>query len=347
MPSTNLQIVDPTEYPAWDSDLLLSGDEDFFHTAAWARVLKNSYGYEPVYFVCRERTVVTFTMPFMAVSSPLTGRRGVSLPFTDRCAPFFRGNEDLSEAVNEVKRFGKAQGWRYVEWRDSAYFQGDIVSSESFLTHDLTLDKHLSELYRNIDDSNRRNIQKAKRENVSIKIGRTSESLESFYRLHCLTRRRHGMPPQPLSFFRNVFAHVISPGLGIVVLASHSGLDIAAAVFFHFGRKAIYKFGASDPGYLRVRPNNLVMWEAIQWFGEKSFSSLTLGRTELDNPGLLRFKRAWTTKESPLRYYRFNLKRDAHVPAHYKVAGLPRALFARAPMHILRLVGKMIYKHVG
>ena len=347
MSGANLEIVDPTAHPDWDECLLRGGDEDFFHTAAWGRVLGQSYGYRPLHFVMREKAAVAFCMPFMAVSSPWTGSRGISLPFTDRCAPFFREAGHLSEAVNEVKEYGRTHGWKYVEWRDSAYFHGGEAASESFLTHDVSFEGSLPKLYGHLDDGNRRNIRKAERENVTIEIGRSAGAVESFYRLHCLTRKRHGLPPQPLSFFRNVLAYVLTPGLGLIVLARHGGEDIAAAVFFHFGRTAIYKFGASDPRQWHLRPNNLVMWKAIQWFGERGFSRLTLGRTETDNTGLLRFKRGWNARESGLGYFRFDLERNAHVPAHHRVAAMPRALLARMPAPVLRLIGEMAYKHMG
>jgi hypothetical protein len=84
----DLQRINPLDYPDWDDLLLKSGDPSFFHTSTWARVIVESYGYQPVYFVRWENTRLSSVMPFMDISSRLTGRRGVSLPFTDYCNPF-------------------------------------------------------------------------------------------------------------------------------------------------------------------------------------------------------------------------------------------------------------------
>ena len=65
---------------------------------------------------------------------------------------------------------------------------------------------------------------------------------------------------------------------------------IAASVYFHFGKAAIYKYGASDKRYQHLRPNNLVMWEAIRWCIQDGYTSLSLGRTDLDDEGLRQFK---------------------------------------------------------
>lgn len=79
-----MEIVDPTVITGWDEMLGHNEAGDFFHSSAWARVLVESYGYAPSYFFSSERSNLTFLMPFMDVSSPITGRRGVSLPWTDR-----------------------------------------------------------------------------------------------------------------------------------------------------------------------------------------------------------------------------------------------------------------------
>ena len=50
---------------------------------------------------------------------------------------------------------------------------------------------------------------------------------------------------------------MISIENGFVALASYSNRVVAGAVFFHFGSKAIYKYGASDRNYQHLRANNL------------------------------------------------------------------------------------------
>jgi hypothetical protein len=45
-----MEIIDPTNFPNWDELLLSTPGYSFFHSSAWARVLKDSYGYTPWYF---------------------------------------------------------------------------------------------------------------------------------------------------------------------------------------------------------------------------------------------------------------------------------------------------------
>ena len=64
--------------------------------------------------------------------------------------------------------------------------------------------------------------------------------MRDFYRLHARTRRRHGLPPQPFSFFSNIHSEVIKPGLGFVVLAKNASKVVAGAVFFYTATRPQY-----------------------------------------------------------------------------------------------------------
>jgi hypothetical protein len=343
----DFQIIDPSEWPNWDSLLLNSGDHSFFHSASWARVLKVSYRYKPAYFVLTDRDRLSFLMPCMEVASILTGKRGVSLPFTDQCPSYALKPEIIPDAVHDAIRYGKLAGWKYIEWRDSQSFSEDDSPFESFYTHEVNLSRPEAELFASFEESNRRSIRKAIKQGVAITISRSPDSMESFYRLNCLTRKRHGLPPQPLSFFRSLCRHVISNDLGMVISASHDKKIIASAVFLHFGKHAIYKYGASDMAYQNLRPNNLIMWEALKNYGSRGFENVNLGRTEPENHGLLRYKRQWGATESQLRYYRYELKKGAFLKKAPRTRKLHEGIFSQTPVFILRLIGNLLYRHAG
>lgn len=342
-----LDIVDPRKRPDWDVLLLRSGDSSFFHTAAWAGVLSDTYGYKPLYFAYFDGGRLSGLMAFMEIRSSLTGRRGVSLPFSDHCPAYFASSDHFQEVANRALDYGRNAGWRTIEWRDGGSFPGTVPHNELYLTHDLDLDRAEAALLSQQRENMRRNIRKAGREGVAISIDRSWASVRSFCRLNCLTRKRHGLPPQPLSFFMNIFEHIIAKGMGVVVSAMHSGRLIAASVFFHFGDTALFKFGASDISYQRLRPNNLVMWEAIRWHKDQGMSRLNLGRTDPQNDGLLRFKRAWGGQETPLAYHRYDFRKEAFLAGAGRTPLLIKRLFSRMPVPVLRMIGALAYKHAG
>jgi len=341
------EILNPLDIPDWDDLVLATGKASFFHSSAWARVLNESYGYKPVYFSSFENGKLTALMPVMEVNSWLTGKRGVSLPFTDQVSTIAPDRTFFEKQVKGVTEYGENAGWKYIEWRSGSVFPEEVIASESHYTHELNLLKTEKELFSGLRDSTRRNIKKATKAGVSVEISQSLDPIKAFYRLNCITRKRHGLPPQPFSFFDKVFEHVISKDHGIVVSGLNSGKVIASAVFFHFGKKAIYKYGASDLAHQEMRANNLIMWEAIKWCRDSGFKTFNFGRTEPENEGLLQFKRGWGGEESQLKYHRYGMKKKAFQGGRASADGLVNKAFARIPVGALRFIGSLLYRHVG
>jgi lipid II:glycine glycyltransferase (peptidoglycan interpeptide bridge formation enzyme) len=121
---------------------------------------------------------------------------------------------------------------------------------------------------------------------------------------------------------------------------------IAGAVYFHHAGNAIYKYGASDPKYQKLRPNNLIMWEAIKEYCRHGYQTLSFGRTEPENQGLLQFKRGWGTDERIINYYKFDLRKGCFVEGQPDFRSSYN-FFKIMPSALLRFTGNLLYRHVG
>ena len=341
-----LQIINPITHPGWDELLLANEKYSFFHSAAWAKVLIDSYNYKPVYFTYIKNKELLGLIPLMEIKSFLTGKRAVSLPFTDHCPLPFSKVTDFDNLIYEAIIQGKKSDWKYIELRD------DIINAEqtsvykSYYTHTLNLDQEEKYIYDHLRDSNKRNIRKALKEGVEFSIFYSLASIKDFYYLNCLTRKRHGLPPQPYKFFINLYNHVISKRKGFVAICKHEGKIVAGALFFLFNQKVIFKYGGSDINYQHLRANNLVMWEAIKWSCKHGFKNFIFGRTSLSNDGLLQFKHGWGVKEETINYYRYDLSKSVFLKDH---SGNKTSynLMKKLPSPILNLAGSLLYRHVG
>ncbi len=342
-----IQLIDPIHHPSWDEILLRTPGASFFHTSAWARVLSESYGYTPMHFTVMEEDQLRALVPVMEVDSFLTGKRGVSLPFTDSCEPILDGDISFQELFTQIIEYGQARRWKYVELRGASRYLDGTPFSISFYGHRLALSAGLKTIFSNLRDSTRRNVRKAEKEKVEVRIEKTGDALDEFCRLNRMTRREHGLPPQPYHFFEKVHRHIISNKKGFIALAYLQGRAIAGNVYFHFGDQAIYKYGASDKAYHQLRANNLVMWEAIRWFADKGFKSFCFGRTELENEGLRQFKTGWGAEETQVHYFKYDLRQNAFVPGKEKGEPPYGNLFRATPAPILNAIGSLLYRHMG
>jgi hypothetical protein len=341
------EIIDPTLCADWDETIASNREHSFFHSSNWAGVLRDSYSYKPLYFTGREGHTISALIPVMEVRSFLTGNRGVSIPFTDYCEPIAANRGCFSSLFDEISQYGKKAGWKYLELRGGNDLLGGSVTSQTFLRHVLPLDDREPELFKRLNPATRRNIRKAADSGVAISFTDSEKDLDAYYRLHCRTRKRHGVPPQPLRFFKAIYKNVISKGKGFTVLGVFEGRPISGAVYFQSGRKAIYKFGASDLRYQGLRAANLVMWEAIRYFSKNGFDELCFGRTDPANVGLIRFKAAWGAREESLPYYRYDLKKEAFVKGTRRMGGLGERILRNLPVPVLRIAGELLYGHLG
>lgn len=345
LPSTTEQI-DPLAGGEWDAQVMARSDHSVFHRSAWAMVLADAYGHRPFYLKIRVGGGVAALVPLMEVWSPVTGRRGVSLPFADFAGPLWMGAGQEVAVLQVLQDVASERKWRHLELRGGSVPPALARPFRTYHSHELDLSCGIPRLAQRLPVGTRRSIHKAEHSGLTITIGRDADAMRAFYQLHSRTRRRHGLPPQPFVFFQAIGRHLIQPGMGVVVLAHRAGTAVAGAVFFHSGGRAIYKFGASDKDHWGLRPNHRVMWHAIQYLAETGCQTLHFGRTSNDNAGLIRFKQSWAGTARTLDYARYQTDKlawitDANPPAE----SLP-LIFGHLPLTLNRIAGRLIYPHL-
>jgi hypothetical protein len=344
--SIDLYTVNPLTDPEWDTRIMKYPEYSVFHSQAWARVLFESYGFITVCFLRDKKgSSGSVVLPMAVVQGFLGGKRGVSLPFSDYCDPLLDEGVEVKSVLDSLSEFGSREGWKQIEIRGRSLELPGEQESAKYFGHVFDLTGDEEGMYRKFRDSTRRNIQTARRQGVEVRISQDWESISDFYRLNCITRRTHGLPPQPLRFFRKLHEHILSKGKGFIANAYHRRKPVAGNVYLHIGDRAYYKYGASDPFQQAVRPSNLVMWEAIQWFGKNGFKTLCFGKTEQENEGLRRYKLSWGTRESMITYYKYDMSGRQYVKGKDMIRGPHNGIFKRMPLPLLRIIGRVAYRY--
>lgn len=340
-----LYLTDPIADPRWAALLRRDSRATIFHSPGWLRALRQTYSYEPL--------VITTSSPsqplsngvvFCKVKSWFTGQRLVSLPFSDHCEPLVEAGQDPSDFVEQQE----LDRCRYLELRpvDSPpVANGEnrrFRESERFWLHRLDLSPNVDAIFHQFHrDCVRRKIHKAERESVIYREGNTPELLESFYLLLLRTRRRHRLPPQPKSWFRNL-SESLSDSIKIRV-ASRNGRPIASILTFSFNNKLVYKYGCSDERYHKFGGMQLLLWRAIQEAKDKNYSEFDFGRCAFDNSGLRVFKDRWGARRSKMTYWRCQLGRFA-TDRQLQIA---QKFFSLCPSALLQIAGRSLYRHIG
>ncbi len=346
MTGLDLEIVNPVEIEKWDEYIANLNQSSIFYTASWAEILSETYHFTPKYFMAQADGQLQFLLPIMEINNWLTGRRAVSLPFTDFCEPYVAQGISFGNYLDRIISIGQNLGWKSIELRGAEHLINTNTPSLYYYDHELSLTEP-SILFAGFKKSNQRNIRKAESNGINTVIDNSNRGLQDFYRLNCITRKKHGLPPQPYSFFRNVRKKIIANNYGKIFKAKFRQKTIAAAIYFHFKDSVLYKYGASDPNFLPLRANNLVMWEAIKYFAENNYQTFDFGKTELANQGLRRFKQSWGTTEKQMSYFKYSFEKNSFITEENKETGWYNMVFRHLPIPVLKLTGKLLYKHAG
>lgn len=344
-PEGTLSLFDPLSDPEWDQLIARHSEACFFHSSAWARVLVQSYGHRPFYLRLETQNGEAH-LPLMEVKSRFTGRRGVCLPFSDFCGSLLSGKITETQILRLVSKIARERQWKHFQIRGAIASGAATPPSDTYWSHEIKLYQDLEHTRHRFSAATRRAIRKSSSQGLETVISHDWKGVLAFYRLHARTRRRHGVPPQPLRFFRKIFENVIAPGRGFVVLHGTAKRAIAGAIFFQLGRTAIYKYAASDSNWQHLRGNNATLWAAIRRLTEKGCDSLHLGRTSLLDEGLRRFKLGWGATENMIFYSTWDCRANNWRIARGRDAGNYQPLFSRLPLSLNRLAGSMLYPHL-
>jgi len=347
--TSTVTLTDPLADPGWDASIGCCPAATPFHATAWLRTLAEAYGHR---FYALQSTAAgdpASRLVLGEVRSRLAGARLVSLPFSDFAPPL--GGADSFTARYWVAAAREAAGrlrCNYVEFRGLPGAPADAPSFTEYCAHSLDLRPGDAALWQGLASPVRTAVRHAERAGVQVRLLHTLESVADYYRLHCVTRRQHGAPPQPWSFFAALARHVVVPGHGFVALGfvPDDPSPCAGALFLTGRDQAVYKFGASHERGRALRVNNLVMWRAIQHVAAARCSGLHFGRTDLDQPGLRRFKLGWGAVELPLRYYRVDVTCGSYQVGHHRGRSWVARLFRRLPLAVNRAAGRLLYAHM-
>jgi CelD/BcsL family acetyltransferase involved in cellulose biosynthesis len=294
--SPTVVAVDPRCDPRWRV-LAATTEGSLFTSPPWIRSICDCYGFTPQARIATDG-VGRPTGGFAWVPiSDIRGDRLVSLPFSDRAEPLVSDQEMWSSVVDDALRTDVPLQIRCL---DSAVPTADVrlVRAGEAAWHGTPLRAPMSDIYRSLSASARRNIAAAERNGVHVDTATGMDAVRIYHRLHLsLHKYKYRLLAQPVALFERIWQE-FSVHDGIVTLLAYvNGEPIAGAVYLAWNDTLYYKFGASLAGALPLRPNDALSWTALRWASERGFRLLDWGLSDLDQPGLVAYKRKWASEE--------------------------------------------------
>lgn len=291
--------VDAGSDPTW-AELVDAMPSDVFHSPAWARVLRDTYGFEvQAYLVVDGSGKAIAGMPLVELEDQ-RGRRTISLPFSDFCDPLIRQPSDwdllagaISTSTPVTVRCLRHE-IDHPAWKETA----------SFAWHRIDAGRPLDAMWDSLHSSARRAIRKAQSSGVEIIPASSPADLRAFFEMHLQVRKhKYGLLAQPYRFFEAIWEHFLSVGEGRLLLARADSRVVGGVLYLRWGDTLYYKFNASAPSELAVRPNDMLLWEGLRYAHDQGLAWLDFGVSDWDQEGLVRYKRKYATEEGVVRKY--------------------------------------------
>lgn len=323
-----------------------------FHRSEWARVLIDSYGYEPRYHVVTSSSdKIEAAWPAMLINSRLTGRRFVTLPFSDRCLPLVTDSQQADVLLKSVQADAVERGAKRIEvrgWPLALPQPKALTGIHGYVRHVIDLSGGHDAVYGGVVENARRSVKRGLKLGVTTRLAESHQDLDRFCALNVKLRRQHGMLPQPRRFFLAIYRHLIESGMGYIVFAERNGQALAALLCLRHNDVTLDKYAVNDMQLRQFRGSHCTMWRAIEMEIERGARWYDMGRSDAKAQSLHWFKSQWggIGIDAPYYYYPNVGGMNTEDPKGAKQAFLNS--FARfAPESTFQLAGNIVYKHLG
>ena len=349
--------VDPAE-PRWDAYVRAHPRATLYQLGAWARVLRESYRFEPRYLGLEDEDGELHGV------LPLLYKKGLVSDARARSLPVFPAGGPLADMRAQEIALVRAA-------RDSALGDASVLAVISPADYEQELPEFLTDRlpprwmlgvpadldalradWRKTSNNLFRSLKKADKAGFALREGTSPGDLRRFYRLYLRTMRKHRTLPRSLRQLE-LSRDLLGPGEFRLFLVERDGELAAGGVFHVFGGTVELIYNGSDDAVLDLRPNHALYWKVISWAAEHGHRTFDFGEAS-PTTSLGRFKSQWA---EPVPNYRYTWRAsggpsraESMAATSYEVeqggGGLVAAAWRRTPLQLTRIGASLAYRYL-
>jgi CelD/BcsL family acetyltransferase involved in cellulose biosynthesis len=291
-----VQRADPRTDSRWTA-LTAGPGGNLFTSPPWITAVSESYGLAPHARVATDDSGTAIAgMVWMDVCD-MRGERRIALPFCDRADPIVPDFATWEKVSADAFAADLPFTLRCLA-TSPALADARFTTIGEAAWHETPLDRPLDELHTALRSQTRRNIATAQRAGVEVVLSRNADAIGEYHRLHVqLRKHKYRLLAQPREFFERIWKEFAPDDAIRTALAFVRGQPVAGAVYLVWQDTVYYKFGASLAEFLPLRPNDAIHWQLIRWAHARGLRALDWGLSDLDQPGLVGYKRKWSSRE--------------------------------------------------
>ncbi len=275
----------------------LNNDRAFdtlFHSEQWRQAVEHAFDLKVLTF---SPTTEPDGAAFYSTLSDIRGERVVCTPFSDFCDPQLRTIEGWREFAVHLRSFGRPITIR--PFRSRLAIEDDSFEQRhELLWHGIDLSNGAEHVWDGLKSRNRTAIRRADKLGISFRWTSSIDDLRRFHAMHVdLRKSKYRMLAQPFTLFEALHDR-FGDDMALILAEDADGDPVAGMVYFAYNGVWYYKFGASYPR--PYRPNAAMIMSACREGEARGLSMLDMGRSDIDQPGLVDFKRTFASEELEL-----------------------------------------------
>lgn len=311
---------------------------------AWKRTIEQTFGYVPHYLVAVADGRIQGVLPLFLIQNWLMGKVLISSPFAVYGGILAESDEARQALCAQVQELGERLQVQHVELRNAWEEQtSGLPRLNRYVTFTQSIGPDEKAILESIPRKTRAAVRKALKNDLAFR--REFSDASTFEDLYSQNLRKLGTPCFPRSYFEallNNFRDMVD------VREVRSGENTVAAVLsFYFRDQILPYYGASDPLYNAIAPNNFMYFELMRWGGQNGYRLFDFGRSKRVK-GSYDFKSHWGMAERELPYELILIKRRKmpnYTPVN-PLFRLPILCWQRLPLAVTRLLGPRLIRFV-
>lgn len=312
------------------------------HDDRWLRLLQRAYGFKIAVATVSDGCEPAAACVLARSNNPLNPRV-IGLPFSDSCPPLAIDQSASAELAGSLLEQRM--------WRGGFELRGIALPApwqvvDCFAQWSLDLRQSAAQLERRCAAHFRKKARRAAESGLSVQCGSSLEELYGFYGLMLQTRSRQGVPVQPLRFFKLV-RELFSPGGDFEIWSVHQrGRLLACGIILRAFGTLHYKWSArsidGDSGASHLLCRSVIEKHA------GAAVSFNLGRTDVRNAGLVRFKKEAGAEAAALPYSFYpNAPKQVSAEVLSGTALVLSQVWRRLPLRATRVLSSALYRYMA
>ena len=305
----DMHLLDNNKYTLWQDYVINHTNATLYHLAEWKSIVETSFGHRTFYVMVFDKGAVVGILPIVYIKSLIFGKILCSLPYLNFAGILADAPDIENFILEECYRILNKLGADYFELRHLRKMVLVDKTQEHKVSMTIELNNDPQVLWENFESKHRREIRRASKNNLEIRVGNT-EFLGEFYEIISQGWHDLGTPIYSYSFFKNIL-ETFNKSINIF-LVYHKGRPIATALNGLFRDTIEGMWTYSLRNYQSLHTNYFLYWEMIKTYSLQGYKYFHLGRSTKDT-GSVFFKKKWNAVPKQL-YWQYILPENSAIP---------------------------------